>query len=152
MHPLDDAVSSLMRRVAAEVVMPSFRALTAEQIVEKHPGERVTVADRAAEERLADGLVCIRADARVVGEEGVAADPALLPGVEHGAVWIVDPIDGTANYAAGQSPFAIMVALAEDGVVQAGWIFDPVQDRMLRAAAGGGAFVNGRPVAARGTV
>ena len=62
-----------------------------------------------------------------------------------GTAWIVDPLDGTGNFAAGRTPFAIMVALAEGGVVQAGWILDPVTRRMCHAALGGGAFIDNRP-------
>ena len=149
MHPLDLAVSALMREVAREIVMPSFRALAAADMSEKTPGDFVTIADRRAEERLAGGLVTLLPEAAFVGEEGVAAEPALLDLVTSGAVWIVDPLDGTNNYAAGREPFAIMVALARDGEVEAGWILDPVSGRMLHAARGAGAFVDGERIVAR---
>ncbi len=149
MHALDAPVEALMRQVAAEVVMPSFRALAAHQIIEKGPGDLVTVADHLSEERLTEGLLGILAGSRVIGEEAVAADPAVLDGIDRGTAWIVDPIDGTANYASGVSPFAIMVALAHDGVVEAGWILDPVTGRMLHALRGHGAFVDGDRVHAR---
>jgi fructose-1,6-bisphosphatase/inositol monophosphatase family enzyme len=149
MHPLHASVSALMRQVAAEVVLPSFRALTADQIMEKGPNDLVTVADRLSEERLTGGLLALLPGSRVVGEEAVSADPTLLEGLDEGTAWIVDPIDGTANYAAGETPFAIMIALAQDGVVLGGWILDPVSDRMLHAHLGHGAYVDGVRVAAR---
>lgn len=151
MHAFHDQVDALMRRVSADVVMPMFRSLASDQIEEKTPGDLVTVADRLSEERLTEGLAGILPESLVVGEEAVEADPALVGRIGDGRVWIVDPIDGTGNYAAGRAPFAIMVALANDGVVEAGWMLDPLTGRMAHAALGGGAFVDGRPVRARPT-
>jgi fructose-1,6-bisphosphatase/inositol monophosphatase family enzyme len=141
---LDLAVCALLRQVAAEVVMPRFGKLAAGDVLEKTPGEQVTIADRESEELLTAGLARILPAARVVGEEACDASPALLDGIDEGLVWIVDPIDGTANFAAGRAPFGLMTALIEDGDVLAGWIFDPLQDRLCRAFRGQGAFVNGR--------
>ena len=151
MHPLHAPVAALIRSVAAEVVMPMFRSLTADQVTEKGPDDLVTAADRLSEERLGEGLLAILPGSHMVGEEGVAADPRLLDSIDSGLVWIVDPIDGTGNYAAGRGPFALMVALARDGVVEAGWILDPLSGRMLHAALHGGAYVDGKRVTARGT-
>ena len=119
-HPHHDAVVQLMRRVAADIVLPRFRNLAADEVEEKAADDMVTIADRLSEEALTAGLVTIDASARVVGEEAVAADATLLDGIDHGRVWIVDPIDGTNNYASGKTPFGIMIALAENGEVLAG--------------------------------
>lgn len=146
-HPLHDAVAALMARVAAEVVMPSFRNLSAADIEQKAPDDLVTAADRASELALAEGLTRVDPAARVIGEEACAADSSLLDGLDRGRLWLVDPIDGTNNYAHGCTPFGIMVALVEDGVTQAGWILDPIAERLCHAVRGGGAFVNGAPVA-----
>lgn len=149
MHPLHRDVAALMREVARTVVLPHFRNLAADDIIEKSPGELVTVADRAAEERLAAGLLALDPGAAIVGEEAVAADPAVLDALGAPRVWIIDPIDGTANFAAGRAPFGIMIALAEHGMVQAGWIYDPLRDRLCHAVRGGGAFVDEAPLVAR---
>lgn len=143
---LDSAVSGLMRSVAGAVILPRFRNLASGEIAEKSPGEIVTVADREAEERLAAGLAVLDGGVRIVGEEACAADPALLRDLGRGAVWLVDPLDGTANFAAGRQPFGMIIALAVDGVVEAGWLYDPVADRMCHAVRGGGAFIGGRPL------
>jgi len=143
MHRHHDAVSALIRAVAEAVVLPRFRNLAAHEVLEKTPGELVTIADREAEARLSEGLAAIDGDAVIVGEEACAADPALMDQASAARAWIIDPIDGTGNFAAGQSPFGIMIALAEAGVVQAGWIYDPVLQRMCHAALGAGAFVDG---------
>ena len=86
----------------------------------------------------------------MVGEEAVAADPAVLRRVGgDGAVWIVDPVDGTNNFAAGKTPFAVMVALLRDGEPAASWILDVVDDRMTVAEAGSGAYIDGVRVKTR---
>ena len=143
---VDTAVCALLRRVADDVVMPRFGQLAEGDVLEKTPGEQVTIADREAEQQLSVALARILPAARVVGEEACDTDPGLLDGIGEGLVWIVDPIDGTANFAAGRSPFGIMVALVEDGDVLAGWIFDPVLNRMCSAFRGQGAFIDGKAV------
>lgn len=150
MHALSPAVEALMRRVAEDVVLPRYQQLAAHEIEEKTPGELVTVVDRESELRLSEGLLAIL-DAKLLGEEAVAADPTLMQGIASGTVWIIDPIDGTANFAAGRAPFAIMIALAVDGVAEAGWMLDPLTGRLCHAARGRGAFVNGTRVTARPT-
>lgn len=145
------AVATLLRQVAADVVMPRFGKLAAADIAEKSPADLVTIADKESEERLTAGLLALLPDAIVVGEEAAEADPGLLDRVTRDTVWIVDPIDGTANYAIGRAPFAIMVALARGGETQAGWILDPVTGRMCHARLGGGAFVDGERIVSRPT-
>jgi fructose-1,6-bisphosphatase/inositol monophosphatase family enzyme len=151
MHTLHTLVSDLMRRVATSVVMPRFRQLAADEIEEKSPGDLVTIADRESEVRLTEGLAKILPNARTVGEEACSADPTLLENLNQGTAWIVDPIDGTSNFAAGNSPFALMIGLVADGETLAGWILDPVSDRMCHAVRGGGAFVDDHRVVAQET-
>jgi fructose-1,6-bisphosphatase/inositol monophosphatase family enzyme len=150
-HPLHDAVSALIRDVAARIVMPRFRMLDAADIIEKAPDDLVTIADSESEEALTAGLLALLPGSRVIGEEACAADPSLVDAIGDGLVWIVDPIDGTHNFAHGQSPFGIMIALAEDGETQAGWMFDPVIDRLCHAHKGHGASIDGVPATARGS-
>ena len=148
MHALSPAVGALLREVAETIVLPRYRTLAAHQIEEKSPGDFVTIADKESELALSAGLAAILPAARMVGEEAAAADPSVVEGLDRGAVWIIDPIDGTGNFAAGQPHFAIMVALAQDGETQAGWIYDPLSQRMCHAVAGGGAFIDGKRIAA----
>ncbi len=149
MSPLNTAVDQLMRRIGRDILMPRFQNLTAGEIEEKAPNDYVTVVDKESEALLAEGLRAILPGSHVVGEEGVADDPALVKRAIEGQAWIVDPLDGTGNYAAGHTPFAIMVALAEQGVVQAGWILDPVTGRMCHAARGLGAHIDGERITAK---
>lgn len=138
-----------MRDVAAQVVTPRFRALAAHEIAEKSPGEIVTIADREAERRLHDGLAALGPGARIVGEEAVEQAPGLLDRVGSGLVWLIDPLDGTANFAAGREPFGMMIALIEDGVPLAGWMLDPLSGRLCHAERGKGAWCGGERVRTR---
>ncbi|AKM09699.1 inositol monophosphatase family protein [Croceicoccus naphthovorans] len=142
-------VHALMQRVAESVVLPRYQSLAAHEIVEKKPGDLVTIADRESEAMLAEGLARILPEAAIVGEEAMHADPTLMERLGDTLCWIVDPIDGTRNFAAGRPPFGLMIALAEKGETRAGWIYDPLQQRLCHAALGGGAFVDGERVAAR---
>jgi fructose-1,6-bisphosphatase/inositol monophosphatase family enzyme len=147
--PLVGQVAALMRDVAERVVMPRHRALAAHEIAEKSPGEVVTCVDREAEARLREGLDRLGTGARIVGEEACAENPALLDGIGSGAVWLVDPLDGTANFASGTGAFGIMVALVSDGEPIASWMLDPTTGRMCHAERGLGAWIDDRPVRAR---
>lgn len=149
LHKYNGSVRMLIQKVSDRIVLPRFRSLHADEICEKSPGEVVTIADREAEAALAEGLYAIDSDARILGEEACSADPALLTGIDQGRCWIIDPIDGTSNFAAGREPFGIMIALLEDGEAKASWLYDPVSGRMCHASFEGGAFVNEKAVFAR---
>jgi fructose-1,6-bisphosphatase/inositol monophosphatase family enzyme len=137
-----DEVGELMRAVARTAILPLYQRLAAGDVEEKAPGDVVTVADRWAEELLDAGLTGLLPGSTVVGEEGVAADAALLDRLaDAGPVWLVDPLDGTANFAAGHEPFAVMVALLVDGVTRTGWILDLGTDDLVVADAGAGAYL-----------
>jgi fructose-1,6-bisphosphatase/inositol monophosphatase family enzyme len=145
-----DEVADLIREVATTIVLPRFRHLSAGEIEVKAPGDLVTIADQESERALTAGLTRLLPGSQVVGEEAVAADPEVLRRVgDRGAVWIVDPVDGTNNFAAGKTPFAVMVALLREGEPAASWILDVVADRMAIAEAGSGAYIEGVRVKTR---
>lgn len=148
MTPLDKDILTLLQRVSEQVILPRYRNLRSEQIVEKAADDLVTVADRDAEVMLAEGLTEIDASLAIVGEEAAHADPAVL-GHLSGPCWIIDPIDGTSNFARGDGHFAIMLAQADGGETHASWIYDPLRPRLLTARRGDGAFVDGELVAAK---
>ena len=142
---LSREVAALMRGVAQEVVLSRYRLLGAADIAEKSPGEIVTAVDREAELRLREGLVRLEGDARIVGEEACADDPRLLDGIGRGLVWLIDPLDGTANFARGEGAFGMMIALVADGEPVASWMLDPLSGRMCHAERGLGAWIDDRP-------
>lgn len=148
-------VGELMRETAATELLPRFRSLAKEDIRLKGPGDYVTVADEASEQRLASGLARILPGVPVVGEEAVEKEPDLVdliarPGE---SCWIVDPLDGTANFANGKDRFAIIVCLVRDTVAIGGWILDLPTGRMAMALKGEGVTLDGvevsRPKPAR---
>lgn len=147
---LSPAMADCLREAADIAVMPRFRRLAAGDIEDKAPGEPVTPADREAERLIAARLSRLRPAARFVGEEACARDPALLRGLARGEAWIVDPIDGTANYAAGRRPFALMAALLREGETVAASILDPLCGEAINAERGRGAWVSGERIGAGG--
>ncbi|WP_448663827.1 inositol monophosphatase family protein [Sphingomonas sp. CJ20] len=138
-----ERVSDLLQEVAFLKVMPRFRSLARNDVEEKSSGDIVTIADREAEEMIATALIRLMPTSRVVGEEAAFQNPALLNDLDDGTLWLIDPIDGTANFAAGRSPFALMLALVSEGETLAGWIFDPVSGSLATAERGSGAWLAG---------
>src|SRR5579885_1721284 len=135
MVPSIDRVSSLIREVAMAEILPRFQKLTAGDISEKKPGQLVTTADLESERILTMQLTDVLPGSVVVGEEGVAAEPERLGLVGgEGAIWVVDPVDGTQN-------FATMGALLMERRTVASWIYEPVADRMASTELGSGAFL-----------
>lgn len=138
-------VARLIAEAAAIEIMPRFRHLAAADIREKSaPGDLVTVADEAMERRLTTALRALLPGSVVIGEEAAAADPAvhdLIAGEE--PVWVVDPLDGTSNFAAGRAAFGVIVALVVQGETRMGWIHDPNAGHTATAESGSGAWLNG---------
>ena len=146
---LSAAVSTLMQSVATTIILPRYQNLATEEVEEKAKDDLVTIADKESEIALAEGLSTILPEAHIVGEEACAADPALLDTVGTGLCWIIDPIDGTGNFAAGRAPFGVMIALVDGGEIISGWIYDPLQKRLCAAVRGQGATLNGERIGAK---
>ena len=147
---LHDAVEALLRETTEKAILPRYRNLQAGEIEDKGGNDPVTVADRDSEAMLADGLAKIVPGLPIVGEEAAHADPAVLERLS-GDCWIVDPIDGTRNFAAGKPPFGILIAMASGGEAHTGWIYDCLTGRLCIAHRGKGAFMNGEKIVARPT-
>jgi fructose-1,6-bisphosphatase/inositol monophosphatase family enzyme len=146
-----ERVAELMRETAAAELLPRFRTLAKEDIREKRPGDFVTVADEASEQRLAAGLARILPGIPVVGEEAVFADASLLGliGRPGEACWVVDPLDGTKNFAEGRDRFAMILCLVQDRQSVAGWILNVPTGQMAIAHRGQGVHLDGAAVAPR---
>jgi myo-inositol-1(or 4)-monophosphatase len=108
----------------------------------EHKGRRdlVTAADLASEGRILEGL------ARLVPGVPVLSEERGDPGVRDGALWIVDPLDGTTNYAHGHPLYTVSIALCEDGEPVLGVVHAPALRDTWWATRGGGAFQDGVPV------
>ncbi len=105
------------------------------------PTDPVTEYDRAAERLIVDALRSSRPDDAIVGEEG--ADIAGTSGLE----WHIDPIDGTANFVYDLPSWCTSVAVVDVDGPLAGAVYIPVTDELFSAARGGGAMLNGSPIA-----
>lgn len=146
-----DAVTQLLEAVGRDVILPRFRRLEASDVLRKvtpgYPEDLVTVVDRDAEAHLTRGLRALWPGAAVLGEEVAHSQPGLLALV-HGddPVWIVDPIDGTRNFARGDDRFGIMVSFVERGAARAAWVVLPAQGHTFVAEAGSGASMDGQPL------
>ena len=151
MHALTRAVHALMREAAERAILPRWQSLAAHEIQAKAADDVVTIADHESEMILAEGLAKLLPEAAIVGEEAAHAGPALLGKLGDALCWIVDPLDGTNNFARGKPPFGVLVALSEAGETVAGWIYDPLSGRLCHALRGKGAYVDGERIAARST-
>lgn len=148
---LSKAVHAIMIEAAERAILPHYQTLAAHEIIAKAADDAVTVADHEAEEILADLLAKLLPEAAIVGEEAAHADPAVLDRLGDALCWIIDPLDGTNNFASAKPPFGILVALAEKGETIGGWIYDPLRRRFCSTEKGKGAFVDGERVTARGS-
>ncbi|WP_421854260.1 inositol monophosphatase family protein [Marinomonas sp.] len=133
---------SIVRIAGQEIVMPSFRQLSAADVETKSSlTDLVTIADKASEAFITDEIQQAFPDWEIVGEEAVAEDPSTTDkiGTADTCV-IIDPIDGTWNYAHGLSDFGIILAVVVKGVTRFGLLYDPVNDDWIYANLGEGAF------------
>ena len=138
-----DALMTILRDAAKAEILPRFRRLDTSMVRQKTEAiDLVTEADEQAERMIKARVAELAPNALFVGEESVAADPALLPqlGGADLAV-VVDPVDGTANFAAGLPLFAVMASVVSKGETVAGIIYDPMGDDWFVAEKGAGAFM-----------
>ncbi len=135
-------VADLLREAARDKVMPSFRNLSDGAVKMKTgPFDLVTEADEATEQRITEDLQREFSGCVVIGEEAASADPALLDGLADAELaFVIDPIDGTANFAAGLPLFGVMASVFRKGEIVGAVIHDPVGDDSAIALRGEGAW------------
>ena len=140
-----DKVTLHIKEVAEAHILPYFQNLKTEHISYKIADDPVTIADKEAESALSDRLLDLLPGSKVVGEEAFAADSSILSRFSsESPVWIIDPVDGTRNFAKGNPEFGVIVALAKQNQVLAGWIYDPTSKEVVTAEKGGGAYYKGQ--------
>ena len=145
---MKDADPMQLRWLAAEAVAREAGALARRRFFNssfkvgfKGPQDYLTEVDGETEDLIASRLHTAFPRDGFVGEETAGwAAPEGAP------VWVVDPIDGTANFARGVPQFCVSIACVLDGKVEVGVIYDPVHDELFAARRGGGAFLNGAPI------
>lgn len=133
------AIADIVRE-AGEIVR-SAGNIAAKTHEKTSAADLVTEYDVAVEAFLKERLLALVPDAVFFGEEeALQGDPA------KGWTFIVDPIDGTTNFVRGYHQSGISVALAKDGAVEYGVVYDPAKEEMFTAQRGKGAFLNGQPI------
>jgi myo-inositol-1(or 4)-monophosphatase len=121
---------------AGAVARHYFRAPERLHIAEKGPRDIVTAADLAV-----DALIRRRIAETFPGDAILTEEAG---GVVTDRLWIVDPIDGTQNFAHGVAHFAVSIAFRADGETLCGAVIDPAAGELFSAKRGGGAFCDGR--------
>ncbi len=127
---------------AGELLLRRWRHLPAGSIEEKKKNDFVTIADRESEERIVSVVRSRFPEDNFLGEEGGVrgTDP-------EARTWIIDPLDGTANFIAGFPFWCVSIAAREGEKIVAGAIWDPLREELYSAARGDGAFRNGMRLA-----
>jgi myo-inositol-1(or 4)-monophosphatase len=133
------AVGERAARAGGEIVRAHFGALR--DVREKAPGDYVSEADLASEDAVRDVLTR-ESGLPVYGEEA--------GGEETDTGWLVDPLDGTANFVHGFDAVGVSVGLVRDGVPVVGVVYAPLLERIYTAVLGGGARRDGRPISVSG--
>jgi myo-inositol-1(or 4)-monophosphatase len=142
-------VADILRRAAAAHVLPEYAGGRGTAATAKACGGLVTEVDHAMQAAIQADLAAAFPDAGLLGEEMEPAEHRrALAGAETG-LWCLDPLDGTSNFAVGIPIFGVSVALLVGGEAVLGVVFDPVRDELFSAVRGGGAWLNGEPIAMR---
>jgi myo-inositol-1(or 4)-monophosphatase len=104
----------------------------------------VTEMDMRSEQAIVELLRAAFPGHGILAEEGTNIQNG------SGFTWIIDPLDGTTNYAHGYPCFSVSIALVRNGAPEVGVVFDPMRDELFSAQNGQGAFLNGRPIRVSG--
>lgn len=136
-------VAETLRNAAQREILPRFRNLSSGEVRQKTSRlDLVTDADEAAERMIEAELLRAFPGSLVIGEEGVSRDPRLLNGLEKADLaFVVDPVDGTLNFASGLPLFGVMAAAVVKGEIVCGVILDPISDDWAIAVRGEGAWI-----------
>lgn len=115
------------------------------RISKKGPIDLVTEADLAVEQELRALIGARFPSHAILAEEGAATDAP-----SGAARWIIDPLDGTTNFAHGLALFCVSIALEIEGRMELGVVYDPIAEELFTAERGQGARRNGEPLAVSG--
>lgn len=143
-----DKVSDIIREVAADKIVPRFRQLEDGHVRSKSgPNDLVTIADEEAELELTRILPTLLPGSLVLGEEAVSSGRVVRDILKQNdyPVWIVDPVDGTNNFAHGKEVFGTMVCLVNKGERVASWIYQIPRERMIACVKGEGITIGSAP-------
>jgi myo-inositol-1(or 4)-monophosphatase len=146
----DRVFAAEIARSAGRLVMERYERV--ERIDYKSARDVVTEVDHLSEELI---IAAIRGrhptDGILAEESGEhATGRGEAPTAGNGRVWVIDPIDGTINYANGIPFFCVSIALVVDGAPEIGVVFDPTRNELFAASSDGVATLNGEPITASG--
>ncbi|WP_010286620.1 inositol monophosphatase family protein [Kurthia massiliensis] len=136
---LHDYTLTIIKEAGERIRRSFFETMEIE--TKSNANDLVTNIDKEIEAFIVKKIHAYDTSFRILGEEGMAHEQ--ITSLE-GVVWMVDPIDGTMNFVRQRRNFAISIAIYEDGVGRAGYIYDVVADELYYAIAGNGAFMNGQ--------
>jgi|TARA_B110001454_G_scaffold179435_1_gene172665 myo-inositol-1(or 4)-monophosphatase len=127
-------------RKASKTLIRDFGEIENLQVSVKGPGDFVTASDKKVEKILIEELQKARPNYSILSEEigKISNDESYK--------WIIDPIDGTANFLHGIPHFAISIGLEQDGEIICGIIYDPIKDEMFVAEKGNGSYLNNQRI------
>jgi myo-inositol-1(or 4)-monophosphatase len=131
-------VASALAREAGQLARRRFLDRSSFSVGFKGPQDYITEVDGEVERLIATRLHAIFPEDGFIGEEG--AGRVGKPGAP---IWVVDPIDGTSNFARGAPHFCVSMGAVIEREVELGAIFDPMVDELFAARRGGGATLNG---------
>ncbi|APH54405.1 Inositol monophosphatase and related sulfite synthesis enzyme [Granulibacter bethesdensis] len=139
-----ETVAGILAEASVREIMPRFRRLSEESVrMKTGPLDLVTDADEAAEQWITQALLQQFPSALVVGEEAATKTPSLLDALgDADLAFVVDPVDGTSNFAAGLTLFGCMAAVLSRGEIIATIIHDPVGCDTAFALRGEGAWIS----------
>ncbi|MDH4154866.1 MAG: inositol monophosphatase [Nitrospira sp.] len=145
-NPLEPPSHGVLLQAAVEAAQAAGALLlryaeTGFAIEYKNPINLVTDADRAAEQCVIDHLKSRLPDHRFLAEERGRDDEGSSP-----YCWIIDPLDGTTNFAHNYPTYCVSIGLEHEGRCIIGVVFDPSRNELFTAIEGRGAHVNGRPL------
>lgn len=137
------AIALKAARSAGEIIAKIRRDGTFQ--VSRKDGERnlVTIADLEAEQEILRIIREAYPDHEILSEESLSSTDRELG---KGPLWVIDPVDGTTNYAQGHVHVGVSIAYAEDGVVQVGVVHAPFLEETFTAMRGVGAWRNNQPI------
>ena len=127
-------------RKASKVIIRDFGEIENLQVSVKGPGDFVTNCDKKVEKILIEELQKAKPDYSILSEETGQIKN------DESSKWIIDPIDGTANFLHGIPHFAISVGLEKDKEIICGIIYDPIKDEMFLAEKGNGSYLNNQRI------
>src|SRR5690625_5119440 len=148
MAAMNEFLNTAIEAAQAAAAIHRFHALDVDKQIESKSNyaDLVTAVDRRSEQRIRELILKAHPEHTVLGEE-----QGEVAGRDSSHRWIVDPLDGTLNYAHGVPFYCVSVALEINGVVEVGVVLDSVRDELYSAVRGHGARRNGVPIAVSAT-